>query len=201
MKGGLYMIHWEQWESKCLSCHKCNLAQTRNHVVLGVGNPLAEVLFIGEAPGENEDLKGEPFIGRGGKLLDQMLLSVGLSRKENIYIANVVKCRPPQNRDPLPAEREACLPWLEEQIQMINPKIIVCLGRVAACGLMDKNFKVTKEHGQFREINGRLYMGTLHPAAVLRDPRKKEEWHEDFVILRQKMEEICSCTRFVEEKI
>lgn len=192
------MENWKEWEERCKNCTKCGLAATRHNVVLGVGNPNAEVLFIGEGPGENEDLQGEPFVGRGGKLLDLALEAVGLSRKENIYIANIVKCRPPQNRDPLPEEKEACIPWLTEQVSMIKPKIIVCLGRVAACSIMDPNFKVTKQHGEFQYINGMWRMGTLHPAAVLRDPRKKGEWFADFVKLREKIEEVCEHTNFVE---
>lgn len=191
------MTNWEEWEEACLACKRCPLADTRTHVVPGIGNKQAEILFIGEGPGENEDLQGEPFVGRGGKLLDLILETVGLSRRENIYIANIVKCRPPQNRDPLPAEKEACLPWLKDQVEMLQPKIMVCLGRVASCTLIDPEFKVTKQHGEFRKINGIWRMGTLHPAAVLRDPRKKSEWFEDFVKLRDKISEVCEHTTFV----
>jgi len=183
----------------CLACERCALCQTRHNVVVGVGNKRAEVLFVGEAPGEKEDLQGEPFIGRGGRLLDAALSTVGLSRETNIYIANIVKCRPPQNRDPLPTEQEACIEWLFAQVALLRPKIIVCLGRVAACRLIDKNFKVTKEHGQFFERDGVLLMGTLHPAAVLRDPRKKEEWFADFATLRDKIRDVCTHTALPEE--
>lgn len=179
---------------QCLACERCGLCKTRHNVVVGVGNKQAEVLFVGEGPGENEDLQGEPFVGRGGKLLDLALEAVGLSREKNIYIANIVKCRPPQNRDPLPEEQEACIEWLRAQVALIRPKIIVCLGRVAACQIINKDFKVTKEHGQFFERNGVLLMGTLHPAAVLRDPRKKGEWFADFVTLRDKIREVCERT-------
>ncbi len=180
--------------AQCLVCERCGLCKTRHNVVVGVGNKQAEVLFVGEGPGENEDLQGEPFVGRGGKLLDLALEAVGLSREKNIYIANIVKCRPPQNRDPLPEEQEACIEWLRAQVALIRPKIIVCLGRVAACQIINKDFKVTKEHGQFFERNGVLLMGTLHPAAVLRDPRKKGEWFADFVTLRDKIREVCDHT-------
>ena len=180
--------------AQCLVCERCSLCKTRHNVVVGVGNKQAEVLFVGEGPGENEDLQGEPFVGRGGKLLDLALEAVGLSREKNIYIANIVKCRPPQNRDPLPEEQEACIEWLRAQVALIRPKIIVCLGRVAACQIISKDFKVTKEHGQFFERNGVLLMGTLHPAAVLRDPRKKGEWFADFVTLRDKIREVCERT-------
>ena len=155
------------------------------------------MLLIGEGPGENEDLQGEPFVGRGGKLLDQYLAVVDLERGKNIYIANMVKCRPPKNRDPLPAEQEACLPWLREQVRLLRPKIIVCLGRISAQRLIDKNFRVTKQHGQFMEKNGVWMMGTLHPAAVLRVPTKKPEWFEDFIALREKIGQVCTHTELV----
>ncbi|MBP5303346.1 MAG: uracil-DNA glycosylase [Clostridia bacterium] len=190
------MADWKTWETGCSACQKCALASTRHQVVLGVGPKDAEVVFVGEAPGENEDLQGEPFIGRGGKLLDEVLQTVGLSRESNIYITNIVKCRPPQNRDPKPQERDACMPWLCEQFSLIKPRIVVCLGRVAACSLINPNYKVTKEHGLFFEKDSTLYMGTFHPAAILRDPRKKGEWVADFQALRKKIEEVCQLIVF-----
>jgi DNA polymerase len=153
-----------------------------------VGNPEADVLFIGEGPGEQEDLQGEPFVGRSGQLLDKMLACVDFSRKENIYIANMVKCRPPQNRDPSPEEVNACLPWLTAQVEAIRPKIIVCLGRVAAIRLIKPDFKVTREHGQFFRHNGILRMGTYHPAYLLRDPRNKPAAMEDLLRVRAQLE-------------
>ena len=120
-------LDWSILEHDCRACTACGLAAARHNVVFGVGNPQAEVLFVGEGPGENEDLQGEPFVGRGGRLLDIMLAAVGLSRKKNIYIANIVKCRPPKNRDPQPEEQDACIHWLEDQIALIRPKILVCL--------------------------------------------------------------------------
>lgn len=188
---------WESLHGACLSCRQCALADTRHNVVVGVGNPKAEVLFIGEGPGENEDLKGEPFVGRGGKLLDQMLAAVGLSRHHNIYIANIVKCRPPQNRDPKPEEQAACTPWLEQQIALIDPKIIVCLGRIAAGYIIDPDFKMMKQHGQWFEKDGRLMMGMLHPAAVLRNPNQRSVAFADFVTLRDKIEEIGTHTKLI----
>lgn len=188
---------WEALKEACCRCENCALCHTRHNVVFGVGNPNAEVLFIGEGPGENEDLKGEPFVGRGGQLLDKMLCAVGLSRQHNIYIANIVKCRPPKNRDPEPEEQEACHKWLHRQIELINPKIIVCLGRIAACQMIDPDFKVTRQHGQFFEKDGRLYMGTLHPAAILRNPNQKPAAFADFLALRDKITEICDHTTFV----
>lgn len=176
---------------RCLGCDKCELCKGRTNLVFGVGNPNAKVLFIGEGPGEQEDLKGEPFVGRAGKLLDLMLDAVGLSREKNIYIANIVKCRPPKNRDPEPFEQEACIEWLREQVRIIRPKIIVCLGRISGMKLINPNMKITKEHGIFTEKNGVLMMATLHPAALLRDPRKKPEAFDDFLKLRDKITEVC----------
>lgn len=186
--------NWEALKSACMGCRNCQLGETRTNLVFGTGVEDAEVLFIGEGPGENEDLQGEPFVGRGGQLLDKYLAAVDLSRKENIYIANMVKCRPPKNRDPLPQEQEACIGWLREQVRLIRPKIIVCLGRVSAQRLIDKDFRVTKQHGQFFEKNGVLMMGTFHPAALLRNPRQKPDALEDFAALRDKINEVCEHT-------
>ena len=153
-----------------------------------------QVLFIGEGPGQNEDLQGEPFVGRGGQLLDKMLKAIDLDRNKNIYIANIVKCRPPQNRDPLPEEQEACIGWLRNQVALIRPKIIVCLGRIAAMKIIKPDMKITKEHGIFFERNGLLMMATLHPAALLRNPRQKPDAFEDFLKLQKKINEICEHT-------
>lgn len=182
---------WDKLELDCLCCEKCNLCKTRTNVVFGVGNKEAEVLFIGEGPGQNEDLQGEPFVGRGGQLLDKMLTAIDLDRKKNIYIANIVKCRPPKNRDPLPEEQEQCIDWLKNQVHLIRPKIIVCLGRIAAMKIIKSDIKITKEHGIFFEKNGVSMMATLHPAALLRNPRQKPEAFEDFLKLRDKIREIC----------
>ena len=181
---------WEVLKKDCVKCEKCELSKTRNNVVFGVGIENAEVLFIGEGPGEQEDLSGEPFVGRAGQLLDKFLASVDLDRKTNIYIANIVKCRPPQNRDPLPVEQEACIDWLREQVRLMHPKIVVCLGRISAQRLITPDFKVTVQHGEFINKNGILFMGTFHPAALLRDPRRKPEAFEDFLKLREKIKEI-----------
>ena len=132
---------WEQLKADCMQCRKCSLCETRTNLVFGVGSENAEVMFIGEGPGENEDLQGEPFVGRGGKLLDKFLEAVDLDRKKNIYIANIVKCRPPRNRDPLETEQDACIDYLRNQVALIRPKIIVCLGRIAACRLIRENLK------------------------------------------------------------
>ena len=186
---------WEQLRQDCLACNKCELGQTRTNLVFGVGVPDAEIVFIGEGPGEQEDLRGEPFVGRGGQLLDKYLDAIGLSRKTNIYIGNMVKCRPPQNRDPKPEEQEACIFWLREQIRLIRPKIIVCLGRISAQRLIDPDFRVTKQHGEFIERNGVWMMGTFHPAALLRNPRQKPDALEDFLRLRDKIAQVCTHTQ------
>lgn len=186
--------NWEQLKADCMECRKCSLCETRTNLVFGVGNENAEVMFIGEGPGENEDLQGEPFVGRGGKLLDKYLDAIGLDRKKNIYIANMVKCRPPKNRDPLPEEQEQCIGWLREQTRLMRPKIIVCLGRISAQRLISKDFKVTKQHGEFIEKGGILFMGTFHPAALLRNPNQKPDALEDFLALERKIKEICDCT-------
>ena len=182
---------FDELRSECLKCTKCGLCQGRHNVVFGVGNPKAKVLFVGEGPGENEDLQGEPFVGRAGKLLDTMLDAVDLSRERNIYIANIVKCRPPQNRDPLPEEQEACIDWLRNQFAIMRPKIIVCLGRIAGMKLMAPNMKITRQHGQFVEKKGTLMMATLHPAALLRNPNQKPDAFNDFLLLRDKIMEVC----------
>lgn len=190
----MMMQSWETLEDACRACRQCALWETRQNVVFGAGNRHAEVLFIGEGPGANEDAQGEPFVGRAGKLLDTMLAAVGLSREHNIFIANMVKCRPPQNRDPLPEEQEACIGWLRGQVALLRPRIIVCLGRVAACRLIDPDFKVTRQHGQFFEKNGVLMMATLHPAALLRNPTQKPAAFADFLALRDKIGEVCTRT-------
>ena len=135
---------WEELERDCLLCEKCPLREGRTQVVFGVGNRNAKVLFIGEGPGEQEDLQGKPFVGRSGQYLDKLLASVGLTREKDLYIGNIVKCRPPHNRDPLPEEQDACIDWLRAQTALIKPKIIVCLGRIAAMKIIRPDFKITK---------------------------------------------------------
>ena len=184
---------WEELREKCLNCQACGLRRTCTQVVFGVGDPNAEVLFIGEAPGANEDQQGEPFVGRAGKLLDDMLAMIGLSRK-NIYITNSVKCRPPENRDPLGEEKDACRGYLRQQVRLMKPKIIVCLGRISAMELIRPDFKIGREHGQFFDRSGTLMMALYHPAALLRDPRKKPETFEDLKRLQEKIAEVCDHT-------
>ena len=142
-------MDWDTLKTECLACTKCELCQTRTNVVFGQGAQNAEVLFVGEGPGQSEDEQGLPFVGRSGQLLDKYLFAIDLDRSQNCYIANIVKCRPPQNRDPRPEESEACMPWLREQFRLLKPKIVVCLGRIAAQRMIKPDFSVTREHGQF----------------------------------------------------
>ncbi len=178
------MTEMEKLRGQCLECTRCHLCETRTNVVFGVGPEDAKIMFIGEGPGENEDLQGEPFVGRAGKLLDDMLELIDLDRSK-VYIANMVKCRPPKNRDPLPEEQNACAPWLSRQIELINPRVIVCLGRISAMRFIRPDFKITKEHGQWFEKDGRQVMAIYHPAALLRDPRKRPETFDDLKKIQQ----------------
>ena len=185
------MLNWEALERTCMACQRCALADTRHNVVFGVGPRDAEVMCIGEGPGENEDLQGEPFVGRAGKLLDDMLELIDLDRKTNVYIANIVKCRPPQNRDPLNTEQDACIGYLRNQVALIRPKIIVCLGRVAAIRLIREDFKITREHGQWFEKAGVQMTALYHPAAIPRDPSKRPDTFQDLKSLQAKIREVC----------
>ena len=183
-------MNWDKLIEATTACKNCELAQTRTQVVFGTGNPQADVLFIGEAPGQTEDEMGLPFVGRSGKLLDDMLSLIDLKR-EQIFISNIVKCRPPANRDPLPHERAACTPWLEWQLKIMQPKIVVCLGRVAAMYFIRPDFKMMRDHGAwFENADGIFTMGMYHPAAILRDPRRRPEAFADFKTLQNKMKEL-----------
>ena len=179
----------DELRAQCLNCKKCGLCETRTNVVFGMGNPDSKVLFIGEGPGENEDLQGKPFVGRGGMLLDKMLAVVDLSREKNIYIANMVKCRPPKNRDPLPEEEEACMAYLRQQVEILQPKILVCLGRIAAQRIISPDFRITKDHGKWYERGNMKIMATFHPSALLRDPRKKEDMLVDMKNIKKLLDE------------
>jgi DNA polymerase len=185
------MLNWNALEQTCKGCQKCALADTRHNVVFGVGSQSAEVMCIGEGPGEQEDLQGEPFVGRAGKLLDDMLELIDLDRNKNVYIANIVKCRPPKNRDPLNIEQDACIGYLRNQVALLRPKIIVCLGRIAATRLIRENFKITQEHGQWFEKAGVQMTALYHPAAILRDPSKRPDTFVDLKNLQAKIREIC----------
>lgn len=178
---------WQELYDACASCQKCPLGNTRTNCVFGVGNKNADIMFVGEAPGEQEDLSGTPFVGRAGQLLDKFLFAVDIDR-EDIYIANILKCRPPKNRDPLPAEEDACIEYLREQVRLIKPKIIVCLGRIAAMKLIKPDFKITKEHGEWFEKGSFLMTAVYHPALLLRDPRRKEEMLADLKKIKEKID-------------
>lgn len=187
-------MNFDELRAQCGACQKCELCKTRTHVVFGTGNPDAEVLLIGEAPGRNEDEQGLPFVGRSGQLLDQYLSAIHLSRDKNIFITNIVKCRPPENRDPLPNEWDACLPYLREQFRLMRPKIVLCLGRIAAQRIIRPDFSVMKEHGQWTEKSGTFFTATLHPAALLRTPSNKPLSYADYVAVREKILEVCTHT-------
>ena len=184
------MKDWDARYEECIHCQKCGLAETRTNVVFGEGARDAEVMFIGEGPGEQEDRTGRPFVGRAGQLLDDMLAMIDLKR-EKVFIGNMVKCRPPQNRDPLNIEQEACIGYLRNQVALLKPKIIVCLGRIAAMKLIKEDFKITREHGQWIEKAGVWMMAMYHPSALLRDPRKRPESFEDLKSLQAKIREVC----------
>lgn len=179
-------MEWNELKKCCAECDKCALHETRTNCVFGVGNENADLMFIGEAPGEQEDLSGTPFVGRAGQLLDKFLYAVDIDR-EDVYIANILKCRPPKNRDPLPEEEDACIGYLREQVAHINPKIIVCLGRISAMRLIKPDFKITKEHGTWFKKGNYLMTAVYHPAALLRDPRKKEDMLEDMKKIKEKL--------------
>ena len=186
--------NWEALERECLSCRQCSLCEARKNVVFGIGSRDAEVMFIGEGPGANEDEQGEPFVGRAGHLLDDLLAIIGL-RREDVYIANIVKCRPPQNRDPLSVEQDACIGYLRRQTALLRPKIIVCLGRIAAARIIREDFKITREHGQWTQKAGVWMMAVYHPAALLRDPHRRPEAFDDFKSLQAKIREVCEHTK------
>ncbi len=174
---------------RCASCRACPLSESRTNCVFGTGNENARLMFVGEAPGEREDLSGVPFVGRAGQLLDRFLYAVDIPR-EDVYIANILKCRPPQNRDPLPEEEDACIGFLREQVRIIRPRIIVCLGRIAAMRLIKPDYKITREHGEWVEKGDFLMTAVYHPAALLRDPRKKEEMLADMQKIKAKLDEL-----------
>ncbi len=180
------MMPWEELERSCLQCRGCQLCQTRMNVVIGDGNKNADIMFVGEGPGEQEDLQGEPFVGAAGKLLDDMLSIIDLDRT-NVYIANIVKCRPPHNRDPQLEEQDACIGYLQEQIRLVAPKVIVCLGRIAAKRLIREDYRITKEHGSWSQHDGIQYTAIYHPSALLRDVSKRPETFVDLLSIREKL--------------
>ena len=169
---------WEELEGKCQNCENCPLGKKKTNLVFGVGNKKADIMFIGEAPGKSEDEMGIPFVGAAGKHLDKFLKSVGLER-DDVYIANILKCRPEGNRDPLPEEQDACIGHLREQVKLIKPKLIVCLGRISAMKLIKPDFKITREHGQFFKKGNFTVTAVYHPAALLRDASKNKDMYLD----------------------
>lgn len=183
------MLDWQELETVCSQCARCGLCETRHNVVFGVGNRNADIMFVGEGPGEQEDLKGEPFVGPAGKLLDDMLSIIDIDRAR-CYIANIVKCRPPRNRDPEAQEQDACIDYLRNQVALVKPKIIVCLGRIAAMRLINPQYRITREHGKW-EKRGDIWMTALyHPSALLRDLSKRPETFDDLLSIRAKIQEI-----------
>ncbi len=181
---------WELLRQRCQVCTACELCKTRNQLVFGVGRQDSPILFVGEGPGQQEDLQGEPFVGAAGKLLDEMLSIIDLGR-DNCYIANVVKCRPPGNRDPKVEEQAACVGYLMEQIRLIRPKLIICLGRIAAGVLIQENYRITRQHGQWIQKNGIWYTAIYHPSALLRDLNRRPETFLDLLSIRDKINEVC----------
>lgn len=183
------MLDWGALEKQCKACTKCGLCQTRSNVVFGIGPQNADIMFVGEGPGEQEDLQGEPFVGAAGKLLNEMLSIIDLGR-HNCYITNIVKCRPPRNRDPENEEQQACIHYLRNQVALIRPKIIICLGRVAAKRLIDPDYRITREHGQWICSNGVWMTAIYHPSALLRDLDKRPDTFVDLLSIRDKYREV-----------
>ena len=178
----------EEIKCECELCQKCELCKTRTNIVFGTGNENARLMFIGEAPGQKEDESGTPFVGAAGKLLNKYLDAVGIPR-EDVYIANILKCRPPKNRDPLPAEEDMCIDYLRDQVLAIRPKVIVCLGRISAMRIIKPDFKITAEHGKWFDKNGYSVCAVYHPAALLRDPRKKDEMLADMMMIKERIDQ------------
>ena len=184
---------WDELKQFVDHCSRCGLCRTRKRPVMGRGDLASKIMLIAEAPGRMEDEQGIPFVGRSGQVLDELLESIGLSR-EQIYITNINKCHPPGNRDPEREEQEACMPYLKYETALIRPRIMVCLGRIAAQRMIRPSFSVTKEHGVFVEKGGVAFMGTFHPAALLRQPQNKPAAFADFAALREKIQEVCDHT-------
>jgi DNA polymerase len=180
---------WDALEQRCRDCRLCPLGASKTNTVFGTGNRQASLMFVGEAPGEQEDRTGIPFVGKAGQLLDKFLFAVDIPREE-VYIANILKCRPPKNRDPLPEEEDACMEFLRRQVRLIRPKIIVCLGRISAMRLIKPDFKITREHGEWFQKGDFLITAVYHPALLLRDPRRKEEMLADMKKIKQKLDSL-----------
>ena len=182
-------MDFEQLKSNCASCRKCALGSSRKNSVFERGSRQARLLLVGEAPGGQEDETGIPFVGAAGQLLDKYLEAVGIDREE-IYICNILKCRPPLNRDPLPEEQEACMDHLRAQVRLVKPKMIVCLGRIAAMRLISPDYRITREHGVFQKRGNFLITAVYHPSALLRDPSKKEDMLKDMLRIAEEYKKI-----------
>lgn len=178
--------NWEELEQSIENCNKCELCQGRNHIVFGCGNKKADIMFIGEGPGADEDTQGEPFVGKAGRLMNKAFEALGIDRKE-VYIANIVKCRPPQNRVPTKEEAEVCINYLRNQVMLVKPKMIVLLGNTALKNILGYDHKITTERGKWIEQKGILYMPTFHPAALLRDETKKIDFWRDLKLVQSKL--------------
>lgn len=187
------VLAWAELKLEITSCERCSLSLTRKNTVFGMGNPGAGVLIIGEGPGQQEDEQGLPFVGKSGQLLDKILAACGFNRQEHVFIANIVKCRPPDNRDPKPEERQACIGYLMRQIELMQPKIIILLGRTALQGLIDPSLSITKLRGNWMMWNGIHVMPTYHPSALLRNPNLKKDAWSDFKMIIEKYIELIDC--------
>ena len=181
--------NWEELEKSIIDCKKCKLCSNRNNIVFGQGNKDADIMFIGEGPGTDEDAQGLPFVGKAGKLMDEAFKGIGINREE-VYIANIVKCRPPSNRVPEDDESVACLDYLRNQVILVKPKIIVLLGSTALKNILGKEYSITNMRGKWIEKKGIMYMPTWHPAALLRDENKKVEFWSDLKLVKQKINNI-----------
>ena len=188
-KGENMYDNWEKLEDETKKCRKCKLCQNRTNVVFGTGNKEADLMFVGEGPGADEDLQGEPFVGKAGKLMNMAFETIGLKREE-VYIANIVKCRPPSNRNPEDDEAIACLNYLRNQVILVKPKIIVLVGSVALKNILGKEYGITASRGKWVEKKGILYMPTWHPAALLRDETKKIDFIKDLKLVIEKMKNL-----------
>ena len=183
-------MDWESLRQTCEQCHNRPLGETRTNLVFGDGNPRAKLMLVGEGPGQQEDLSGVPFVGPAGQLLDRMLEIIDLDRSR-YYITNIVKCRPPHNRDPLAQEQEACIGYLRTQTRLIRPKLIVCLGRIAAMRVIRPDYRITREHGQWVQKGDFWMTAIYHPSALLRDESKRPEAFDDLIGIRDKIREVC----------
>ncbi|ERI94294.1 putative uracil-DNA glycosylase A [Clostridiales bacterium oral taxon 876 str. F0540] len=184
------MLGWKELYEQCSNCDKCSLSKNRKNMVFGEGNLRAPIMFIGEAPGADEDEQGKPFVGKAGQLLTKGLTALNLIRDRDYYICNICKCRPENNRTPYEEEAESCLPYLRNQVALVKPKIIVCLGATAMKNVISKEWKITRDRGKWIERKGYYMIATFHPAALFRDESKKQMFWQDLKSIRQKYDEL-----------